>query len=50
MRIVIELEPKELQALGITEDTLIESFVDGGRLVIQPVDEDEARSVSVSGG
>ena len=43
IKVKIEL-PEELTALlGITDDTVIESYVDGNLLIVQTVSEDEAK-------
>ena len=42
-RIEIELSNDLREQLGINDDTVVESYVDGNRLVVQTISEDEAK-------
>ena len=43
LRIEIELGNEIRDLLGINDDTVIESYVDGNRLIVQSISEDEAK-------
>lgn len=43
IRFEIELPDELREMLGINNDTVVESYVDGGRLIIQTVSKDEAK-------
>ena len=42
IKVEIELSRKLVAMLGINDDTIIESYVDGNRLIVRSFSEDEA--------
>lgn len=46
-RIEIELPNDLREQLGINDDTVVESYVDGNRLVVQTISEDEAKKAGI---
>ena len=44
--ITIVLPQKLVEALGITEDTLFETYFDGGSIRVRTLDEEEVRSAT----
>lgn len=46
-RIEIELPNELREQLGINDDTVVESYVDGNRLVVQTISEDEAKKAGI---
>ena len=47
--ITIVLPRKLVEALGITEDTLFETYFDGGSIRVRTLDEEEVRSAMIAG-
>lgn len=47
--ITIVLPQKLVEALGITEDTLFETYFDGGSIRVRTLDEEEVRSAMIAG-
>ena len=47
--ITIVLPRKLVEALGITEDTLFETYFDGGSIRVRTLDEEEVRSAMITG-
>ena len=47
--ITIVLPQKLVEALGITEDTLFETYFDGGSIRVRTLDEEEVRSAMITG-
>ena len=47
--ITIVLPRKLVEALGITEDTLFETYFDGSSIIVRTLDEDEVRSAMIAG-
>lgn len=47
--IMITLPPMLAAALGITEDTLFETYFDGNCLRVRTLDEEEVRSAMIAG-
>lgn len=47
--ITIVLPRKLVEALGITEDTLFETYFDGSSIKVRTLDEEEVRSAMITG-
>lgn len=47
--ITIVLPRKLVEALGITEDTLFETYFDGSNIRVRTLDEEEVRSAMIAG-
>lgn len=47
--ITIVLPRKLVEALGITEDTLFETYFDGSSIRVRTLDEEEVRSAMIAG-
>ena len=47
--ITIVLPRKLVEALGITEDTLFETYFDGSSIRVRTLDEEEVRSTMITG-
>ena len=47
--ITIVLPRKLVEALGITEDTLFETYFDGSSIIVRTLDEEEVRSTMITG-
>ena len=47
--ITIVLPRKLVEALGITEDTLFETYFDGSRIRVRTLDEEEVESAILAG-
>ena len=47
--ITIVLPQKLVEALGITEDTLFETYFDGSSIRVRTLDEEEVRSAMIAG-
>lgn len=47
--ITIVLPRKLVEALGITEDTLFETYYDGSSIRVRTLDEEEVRSAMIAG-
>lgn len=47
--ITIVLPRKLVEALGITEDTLFETYFDGSSIRVRTLDEEEVRSAMITG-
>ena len=47
--ITITLPPVLAAALGITEDTLFETYFDGSSIRVRPLDEKEVRNAMIAG-
>lgn len=47
--ITIVLPRKLVEALGITEDTLFETYFDGSSIIVRTLDEEEVRSAMIAG-
>ena len=47
--ITIVLPRKLVEALGITEDTLFETYFDGSSIIVRTRDEEEVRSAMITG-
>ena len=47
--ITIVLPQKLVEALGITEDTLFETYFDGSSIRVRTLDEEEVRSAMITG-
>ena len=47
--ITIVLPRKLVEALGITEDTLFETYFDGSSIRVRTLDEEEVRSAIIAG-
>ena len=47
--ITIVLARKLVEALGITEDTLFETYFDGSSIRVRTLDEEEVRSAMIAG-
>lgn len=47
--ITIVLPRKLVEALGITEDTLFETYFDGSSIIVRTLDEEEVRSAMITG-
>ena len=47
--ITIVLPRKLVEALGITEDTLFETYFDGNSIRVRTLDEEEVRSAMITG-
>ena len=47
--IMIVLPRKLVEALGITEDTLFETYFDGSSIIVRTLDEEEVRSAMIAG-
>ena len=47
--ITIVLPRKLVEALGITEDTLFETYFDGGSIRVRTLDEEEVRNAMIAG-
>ena len=47
--ITIVLPQKLVDALGITEDTLFETYFDGGSIRVRTLDEEEVESAILAG-
>lgn len=47
--ITIVLPQKLVEALGITEDTLFETYFDGGSIRVRTLDEEEVRNAMIAG-
>ena len=47
--ITIVLPRKLVEALGITEDTLFETYIDGSSIIVRTLDEEEVRSAMIAG-
>ena len=43
LKVTIELPEAVLALLDINDDTVIESYVDGNRLIVRSISEDEAK-------
>ena len=46
-RIEIELPNELREQLGINDDTVVESYVDGNRVVVQTISEDEVKKAGI---
>ena len=47
--ITIVLPRKLVEALGITEDTLFETYFDGSSIRVRTLDEEEVRNATIAG-
>ena len=47
--ITIVLPRKLVEALGITEDTLFETYYDGSSIRVRTLDEEEVRNAMIAG-
>lgn len=47
--ITIVLPRKLVEALGITEDTLFETYFDGSSIIVRTLDEEEVESAILAG-
>lgn len=47
--ITIVLPRKLVEALGITEDTLFETYFDGSSIRVRTLDEEEVRNAMIAG-
>ena len=47
--ITIVLPRKLVEALGITEDTLFETYFDGSSIRVRTIDEEEVRNAMIAG-
>ena len=47
--ITIVLPRKLVEALGITEDTLFETYFDGSSIGVRTLDEEEVRNAMIAG-
>ena len=47
--ITIVLPQKLVEALGITEDTLFETYFDGSSIRVRTLDEEEVRNAMIAG-
>ena len=47
--ITIVLPRKLVEALGITEDTLFETYFDGSSIKVRTLDEEEVRNAMITG-
>lgn len=47
--ITIVLPRKLVEALGITEDTLFETYFDGSSIIVRTLDEEEVRNAMIAG-
>ena len=47
--ITIVLPRKMVEALGITEDTLFETYFDGSSIRVRTLDEEEVRNAMIAG-
>ena len=48
-KITIVLPRKLVEALGITEDTLFETYFDGSSIRVRTLDEEEVRNAMIAG-
>lgn len=47
--ITIVMPRKLVEALGMTEDTLFETYFDGSSIIVRTLDEEEVRSAMITG-
>lgn len=47
--ITIVLPRKLVEALGITEDALFETYFDGSSIIVRTLDEEEVRNAMIAG-
>ena len=47
--ITIVLPRKLVEALGITEDTLFETYFDGSSIIVRTLDQEEVRNAMIAG-